>query len=81
MRDIIAHMRYDFECDLFESAMSWDEKDKGLIRYYRASRAALRVLKNVLICAVVGHKMVDDDPGDAEVGPQPNVYCERCLHG
>ena len=31
-----------------------------------------------LVCAVRGHVLVDDDPGDPEVGPQPRVYCQRC---
>lgn len=31
-----------------------------------------------LVCLVKGHELVDDDPGDPEVGPQPCVYCVRC---
>ena len=30
------------------------------------------------MCAVLGHELVDDDPGDPERGPQPHVYCVRC---
>lgn len=31
-----------------------------------------------ITCAVFGCDMVDDDPGNPEVGPQPCVYCQRC---
>lgn len=29
-------------------------------------------------CALVGHEWIDLDPGDPEVGPQPDLYCQRC---
>lgn len=32
------------------------------------------------ICGWFGHDWRDDDPGDPEVGPQPDVYCQRCRH-
>ena len=31
-----------------------------------------------LVCKIKGCDLVDDDPGDAEVGPQPDIYCTRC---
>jgi len=33
---------------------------------------------HALPCALLGHRLVDNDPGNAEVGPQPNVECMRC---
>lgn len=30
-------------------------------------------------CGIAGHSLVDDDPGDAEVGPQPDINCVRCY--
>ena len=30
------------------------------------------------VCKVFGHDYIDNDPGDPEVGPQPDVYCSRC---
>ena len=31
-----------------------------------------------LICKITGHNFIDDDPGDCEVGPQPDIYCTKC---
>lgn len=30
------------------------------------------------ICAVFGHQLVDHDPGSTEVGPDPDIWCDRC---
>lgn len=30
------------------------------------------------VCAAIGHTLVDEDPGDPEVGPAPRIYCTRC---
>lgn len=38
----------------------------------------LALLRARLVCALLGHKWADHDPGDPEVGPQPDVYCDRC---
>lgn len=35
-------------------------------------------IKLYIICKRKGHHIVNDDPGDPEVGPMPNVYCIRC---
>ena len=43
-----------------------------------AAKLAWLRLTLPLVCALRGHVLVDDDIGDPEVGPQPNVYCERC---
>lgn len=32
-----------------------------------------------VLCAIAGHELIDDDPGDPEVGPQPHIYCTRCM--
>lgn len=33
-----------------------------------------------VMCLVVGHDLVDEDPGNPENGPKPCVYCKRCEH-
>lgn len=30
------------------------------------------------VCLVRGHDLVDLDPGDPEVGPDPHIICRRC---
>lgn len=37
-----------------------------------------RATHSRFVCAIFDHQYVDDDPGNAEVGPQPHVYCTRC---
>jgi len=32
----------------------------------------------ILVCKVIGHKLVNDEIADPEVGPQPDIYCIRC---
>lgn len=33
---------------------------------------------NPFVCSIIGHDMEDHDPGDPEVGPQPDINCNRC---
>ena len=40
--------------------------------------AMLLVLLGALRCALTKHEWVDEDPGNPEVGPQPEVHCKRC---
>jgi hypothetical protein len=68
-----------------DHAQSWDADDhfNGLRVTWRtrlANRIELGWLYFItpIVCAFAGHKFVDDDPGDPEVGPQPQVCCTRC---
>lgn len=43
----------------------------------RGLRSAIKFAR-FLRCMIIGHQVCDGDPGDPEVGPQPDVYCSRC---
>ena len=47
-------------------------------RFLYTVLAFLDLLRGEAQCKLTGHDLIDDDPGDPEVGPQPNVYCRRC---
>jgi hypothetical protein len=38
-------------------------------------------LRNRIICWWFGHRWVDLDPCDPEVGPNPEIVCRRCGSG
>lgn len=38
----------------------------------------LEPLGHCVMCLIEGHDMVDGDPNDPEVGPQPDVHCTKC---
>ena len=46
--------------------------------YFHAAVDVVRHFLWSLVCLVVGHEVMDLDPGDPEVGPQPYIVCQRC---
>ena len=46
--------------------------------FVEASYFTIRQLWAMGVCRMFGHNITDDDPGDPEVGPQPDIYCTRC---
>ena len=49
-----------------------------LRRAWLATQLLWLRLATPLVCAVLGHTLTDHDPGHPEVGPQPQVFCDRC---
>lgn len=58
----------------------WDTGRKpGRLRRLRLAAELLwRRATTPLSCWAFGHDYEDHDPGDPEVGPDPDVYCNRC---
>ena len=76
MRDFLDHLdswRHDDYMERGQLPARWSLRTALLAAQLLWLRVGTR-----LVCAVVGHTLVDDDPGDPEVGPQPCVYCTRC---
>lgn len=68
-----------------DHAESWDADDHFEGRpvtfwskAFNRLRLAWQYFVTPVICAVEGHTYIDNDPGDPEVGPQPEVFCTRC---
>lgn len=78
--------RWDAASDMAESSAAErfyteGKKTNKAHLFWWTMSAYLAMQMARLRCCVMGHNYVDDDPGNPEVGPQPNVYCTSCLEG
>lgn len=83
---MLPHLKYVNKAQYYFQQLSYDY---GYLRLEGYSRSQifwlyakdLFVFRFGFVCLVKGHLLLDGDPGDPEVGPQPNVYCVRCGKG
>lgn len=82
----VPHWYAEFSRDLEESFLEdqWQEgKYPGKLRRAKMTLqllySELTIKANSLYCEYFGcDDLVDYDPGDPEVGPNPQIYCRRC---
>jgi hypothetical protein len=44
----------------------------------KAIQYTIQDILAMMVCKIIGHKLVNDEIADPEVGPQPDIYCIRC---